>query len=107
MTTKEKNDDILDRLARAKDGQGRLHLTLRLKASNFTTVTDGLRFDFGGSKNWNGVEIMVNAQGHYDVQFWKIGPKHTKLSQRFCDVLPEALPAMFEDKTGALTSISG
>jgi hypothetical protein len=107
MTTQERTEVILDQLARAEDGQGRRNLTLRLGAGNITTVTGGLRFDFRSSRNWNGVEIMVNDQGNYDVQFWKTGPENAKLSPRFHDILPETLPDMFEKETDTLTSISG
>ena len=96
---------MLDQLARAPEGstQGMARLRMMLDADKFVILKGGgVRFNFKGCRDFNGLQIRLNGNDLYDMFFFRMNPIRMREE---VDVDAASLSDVFKEVTGLDTHL--
>ena len=97
-------ETILNQLTKAHKNTGRNRMVATTGAHNFGLVENGVRFNFKGSKKFNGCEITLTAMDDYTVTMFKVTPK-TMIVETTEGIYADQLPEFFTNQTGLDTHL--
>ena len=95
---------ILDQLAHSTNGLGTSSLASMIFANTFVGLENGIKFNFKGSRRFNGCQIVLNEYDLYDMKLYRLTRKGL-INSDHTNLHAEDLAETFTRETGLYTHL--